>query len=65
MANTFSQLYLHYVFATKPIAASYIKEEQRETLEKYITGIITNNQCKLFAIYCNPDHTHLLISVCP
>ena len=30
MANTFSQLYFHYVFATKPIAASYIKEDQRE-----------------------------------
>ncbi len=50
MANTFSQLYLHSVFEIKPIAASHIKEEQRETLEKYITDIITNNQCKLFTI---------------
>ncbi|MDL2220934.1 IS200/IS605 family transposase [Parabacteroides sp. OttesenSCG-928-N08] len=65
MANTYSQLYLHFVFATKPSPLSYVKEEQREELEKYITGVIANNQCKLFAIYCNPDHTHLLVSIKP
>ncbi|MDL2241342.1 IS200/IS605 family transposase [Bacteroidales bacterium OttesenSCG-928-L03] len=65
MANTYSQLYLHYVFATKPSPLSYIKEDQREELEKYITGVITHNQCKLYAIYCNPDHTHLLVSIGP
>jgi len=65
MANTYSQIYLHFVFATKPIPASYIKEEDREIVEKYIAGIISNNHCKLFAIYCNPDHTHLLVSIRP
>jgi Transposase and inactivated derivatives len=65
MANTYSQIYLHCVFATKPYSVSYIKENQKDTVEKYITGIITNNRCKLIAIYCNPDHTHILFGMKP
>ena len=65
MANTYSQIYLHCVFATKPYSMSYIKENQKDTVEKYITGIITNNYCKLMAIYCNPDHTHILFGMKP
>lgn len=65
MANTYSQIYLHYVFATKPWPLSYIEEEQRDEVEKYITGIVANCRCQLFAVYCNPDHTHLLISIRP
>jgi REP element-mobilizing transposase RayT len=39
-----------------------IVESQRERIEKYITGIVKNNECHLYAIYANPEHVHFLIS---
>jgi Transposase and inactivated derivatives len=65
MANTYSQIYLHLVFATKPYPISYIKEDQRVIVEKYICGIVRNNDCKMLAIYCNPDHTHIFLDIAP
>ena len=32
---------------------------------KYICGIITNFKCKPLAIYCNPDHVHILVGLHP
>lgn len=64
MSNTYSQIYLQIVFAVKG-RECFIKENFREGLQKYITGIINNNKQKLYAIYCMPDHTHLFISVKP
>jgi len=34
-------------------------------IEKYITGIVNNNGCQLYAIYANPDHLHFLVSRSP
>jgi REP element-mobilizing transposase RayT len=42
-----------------------IKDSFREELEKVICGIVTNHKCKVYAVYCNPDHTHLLVSMHP
>jgi REP element-mobilizing transposase RayT len=42
-----------------------ISEKHRQRIEKYITGIVNNNDCKLYAIYANPEHVHLLISRSP
>lgn len=42
-----------------------IKGENRERIEKYITGIVNNNDCKMYAIYANPEHLHFLISRSP
>ena len=42
-----------------------ISEENRERIEKYITGIVNNNECQLYAIFANPDHLHLLVSRSP
>jgi REP element-mobilizing transposase RayT len=39
-----------------------ILEQFRDRIEKYITGIISNNECKLYSIYANPEHVHFLIS---
>jgi REP element-mobilizing transposase RayT len=52
------------VFAVKG-RQSLIHESIRVELEKYITGIITNKNQKLLAIYCNPDHTHILVGLKP
>ena len=60
MANTYTQCYIHLVFAVKNRDA-LIKLEWKDELEKYITGIIQNNNHKLLAIYCMPEHIHILI----
>jgi len=42
-----------------------ILELHRIRIEKYITGIVKNNECHLYAIYANPEHMHFLISRSP
>ncbi len=64
MPNVYSQLYIQIVFAVKG-RNSLIKEEFRERVEKFITGIVKNRGHKPLAIYCMPDHIHLLIGLKP
>jgi putative transposase len=64
MANTYSQIHIQIIFAVKG-REQLIKEEHREELQKYITGIITNKNQKLLAIYCMPDHTHIFVGLRP
>ncbi|MCL2119409.1 MAG: transposase [Planctomycetaceae bacterium] len=42
-----------------------ILEKNRQRIEKYMTGIVNNNACHLYAIYANPEHVHCLISRSP
>jgi len=64
MANTYTQIYIQIVFAVKH-RDYVITEKFRTKLEKYICGIVSNNNSKPIAIYCNPDHTHILIGLNP
>ena len=64
MANTYTQIYLHVVFAVSG-RACVISSERREELQKYIAGIVTRKRQKLIAIYCMPDHTHILLGLKP
>ncbi len=64
MPNTYSQLYIQILFAVKG-RQSFIKEIFREELQRYICAIIKEQKQKLYAIYCIPDHTHILISIKP
>ena len=64
MANTFTQLYIHYVFAVQN-RISLIHEKWKIELYKYISGIIEQQEHKLFAINGMPDHMHILISMNP
>jgi len=64
LANTYSQIYIHIVFAVKG-RQNLIRAEIREELHKYITGIITNRDQKLLSLFCMLDHTHLLIGLKP
>jgi putative transposase len=45
--------------------ACVISSGRREELQKYITGIVTRKGQKLIAIFCMPDHTHLLLGLKP
>ena len=64
MANTFSQIYLQFVFAVHN-RRNFIIEEYRIRLEQYMCGIVSNKKQKTYAIYCMPDHTHLFTSLSP
>ena len=58
MANTYTQIYLHVVFAVSG-RACVIAARRREELQRYMTGIVRRKEQQLIAIYCMPDHTHL------
>jgi putative transposase len=61
MKIEYNNLYTHYVFTT--LGRQFmIPEKNRIRIEKYITGIVKNNYSKLYAIYANPEHVHILIS---
>ena len=64
MADTYSQIYIQIVFAVKS-RSSLIQERNREELQKYITAIVFNEGHKCLAIYCMPDHTHMLVNFKP
>jgi len=64
MANTYTQIYLHVVFAVSA-RPCVIWSARREELQKYITRIVTRKCQKLIAIYCMPDHTHVLLGLKP
>lgn len=49
MANTYSQIYIQIVFAVKG-KEQLIREEKRNELEKFITGIVKNRNQKLLSI---------------
>ena len=64
MPNTYTQMYVQIVFAVKGENIN-IHENQRDELQKYICGIISNKKSKPLAIYCNPDHIHILLGLHP
>jgi len=64
VADTYTQLYIHIVFAVKYRDAA-ISEEWDERLRQYITGIVQHNRHKLIAINNMPDHMHLFIGLNP
>ena len=64
MANTYTQLYIHFIFAVKSNKCLIQKKWSNE-LQKYITGISHNLKCKTLSINNVADHIHLFISKHP
>lgn len=64
MANTYTQIYLHVVFAVSG-RACVIQPKRKEELQKYIAGIVSGRNQKLIAINCMSDHTHILLGLKP
>ena len=64
MANTYSQLYIHFVFAVQN-RISLIQENWKTELYKYINGIIEQQGHKPFAMNGMHDHIHILVSMNP
>lgn len=64
MKIEYNNLYTHFVLTTLH-RLPLIVDKHRERIEKYITGIVNNNDCHLYSIYANPDHVHFLASRSP
>src|SRR5215467_4947185 len=64
MKIEYYNLYTHFILITKD-RTPCILEKHRERIEKYITGIVNNNDSKLYSIYANPEHMHLVASRSP
>ena len=64
MANTFTQIYIHFVFAVQN-RASLIQLEWKDQLYKYITGIVQKNGHKLIAINGVANHIHIFVGYKP
>ena len=64
MKIEYNNLYTHFIFTTLH-RLPVISEKNRERIEKYITGIVNNNNSQLYAIYANPEHVHFLVSRTP
>lgn len=64
MKIEYNNLYTHFIFTTL-YRLPLISEKFRERIEKYITGIVNNNDSHLYAIYANPEHVHWLVSRSP
>jgi REP element-mobilizing transposase RayT len=64
MANTYTQIYIHIVFAVKHRDAQ-ISQVWKDRLHKYITGIVQNKEQKLIAINTMPNHAHIFIGMKP
>ncbi len=64
MKIALNNLYTHFVFITAETLPS-ITDQIREPLEKYMTSVVNDYQCRMCAIYANPEHMHFLIARCP
>ena len=64
MANTYSQIYLHVIFAVEG-RQNLIRPERNEEFQKYVTGIVSAQKQKLITINNMPDHVHVLIGLQP
>ena len=64
MANTYTQIYIHVVFAVEG-RQNLIAPEHNDELQKYITGILSAQRQKLISINNMPDHLHLLLGLRP
>lgn len=64
MANTYTQIYLQFVFAVQD-RCSLIQPLWEDELYKYVTGIVQNNGHKLIAINGMPDHLHVFLGFKP
>ncbi len=64
MANTYSQIYVHFVFSVQN-RMSLISPKWQSELYQYMSSIIMNQGHKTYAINGMPDHVHILVSMNP
>ncbi|MDD2984210.1 MAG: IS200/IS605 family transposase [Crocinitomicaceae bacterium] len=64
MAGTYSQIYIHYVFAVKG-RQNLLQKAWREEVFKYISGLIAAKGQKSIIVNGVEDHVHIFIGLKP
>ena len=64
MKIEYYSLYTHFIFITLN-RLPLIPVKNRQRIEKYITGVVNHLNCKMCAIYANPEHVHYLVARTP
>lgn len=64
MANTYTQIHLHLIFAVQN-RRTLIQNSWKDRLYEYITGIIQQHKHKMIIITGMPDHLHIVIGMRP
>ena len=64
MSSTYTQIYIHIVFAVKG-RQSLLPKEHKAELHQYIIGIITRKNQTTIQINSMPDHIHILVGITP
>ncbi|MCP1996194.1 IS200/IS605 family transposase [Flavobacterium sp. HSC-61S13] len=64
MANTYSRIYIQYVFAVKR-RQKLLNKLWREEVFKYIAGIISSKGQKPIIINGTEDHVHIFVGIKP
>ena len=62
MGNTYTSLYIHYIFSTKNRLPLIVPEIQ-DRLWPYMAGIAKKNNMTALAVGGMPDHIHILLSL--
>jgi putative transposase len=62
MADTFTNLLIHFVFSTKH-RIPFLQEPLRERIYEYIGGIVRQEKGVLLEIGGMPDHVHILARI--
>lgn len=64
MANTYTQIYMHVIFAVKG-RESLIRPEWQDELYRYMSGALKNHAHRPYIINGMEDHVHLLFGMTP
>jgi putative transposase len=64
MANTYTQIHIHAIFAVQN-RQSLMHKDWRDELYSYITGILQNQGHKMLQINGVEDHVHMLFGMRP
>jgi REP element-mobilizing transposase RayT len=64
LANTYTQLHIHLVFAVK-YRQALIEAAWKADLHKYLTVLIQAHEHKLLQVNSMPDHVHILAGIRP
>ena len=64
MSNTYTQIYIHIVFAVKG-RQNLIPKAHKTELHGYIMGIIKKKKQTVIQINSMPDHIHILVGITP
>ena len=64
MANTYTQLHIHLIFAVR-YRHALIDRQWQESLHQYMTGIFQKYDHKMLQVNSMADHIHILIGMRP